>query len=164
MESTCPHLISANLTNNLQGKLIYKDECTRCFDDVVSASCYHSMFRKPKTVSMCASSASMEAVQGPKGITACSISTLPITLWRWTSKRYSKLMSRKKSLSRLLSLPLVSQEGSMQSKTTMTLLWPWNVLHAIKLLITGLLCWVAWLIPFCFLNQPISSRQYRNGN
>jgi hypothetical protein len=37
-------------------------------------------------------------------------------------------------------------------------------LHAIKLLITGLLCWVAWLIPFCFLNQPISSRQYRNGN
>lgn len=32
METTCVHLTSANLTNNLQGKLIYKDECTRCFD------------------------------------------------------------------------------------------------------------------------------------
>jgi len=164
MESTCPHLISANLTNNLQGKLIYKDECTRCFDDVVSARCYHSMLRKPKTVSMCASSASMEAVQDPRGITAFSISTLPITLWRWTSKRYLKSMSRKRSLSRLPSLPSVSQEGSMQSKMTMTPLWPWNALHAIKLSITGLLCWVAWSIQFYFLNLPISSRQFQNGN
>ncbi len=32
MDSQCPHLTNANLTKDLQGKLIYKDECTRCFD------------------------------------------------------------------------------------------------------------------------------------
>ena len=32
MEHSCPHLVNANLTKDLQGRLIYKDECTRCFD------------------------------------------------------------------------------------------------------------------------------------
>ena len=31
----CTHLTNANLTKDLQGKLIYKDECTRCFDGTV---------------------------------------------------------------------------------------------------------------------------------
>ena len=35
MDSQCPHLTNANLTKDLQGKLIYKDECTRCFDSAV---------------------------------------------------------------------------------------------------------------------------------
>eukprot|EP00347_Sterkiella_histriomuscorum_P000563 403375366 len=36
MEQSCPHLTSANLTKNLQGKLIYKDECTKCFQSAKS--------------------------------------------------------------------------------------------------------------------------------
>lgn len=33
---TCPHLNLDNFTNDLQGRLIYKDECTRCFVTNVS--------------------------------------------------------------------------------------------------------------------------------
>jgi len=38
MDSSCAHLTNANLTKDLQGKLIYKDECTRCFDSAVCSN------------------------------------------------------------------------------------------------------------------------------
>jgi uncharacterized UBP type Zn finger protein len=33
---TCQHITKENITENLQGVLIYKDECTRCFETTVT--------------------------------------------------------------------------------------------------------------------------------
>lgn len=30
----CPHLIASNIDSKPQGKFLYKDQCTRCFDDI----------------------------------------------------------------------------------------------------------------------------------
>jgi hypothetical protein len=43
MDSQCPHLTNANLTKDLQGKLIYKDECTRCFDSAVTNPLFYPL-------------------------------------------------------------------------------------------------------------------------
>jgi len=51
MDQSCPHLTNANLTKDLQGKLIYKDECTRCFDTAVLFLYLH-ILRKPSMESM----------------------------------------------------------------------------------------------------------------
>ena len=35
IKMSCSHLINDNLAVSLQGKLIYKDECTKCFASCV---------------------------------------------------------------------------------------------------------------------------------
>jgi len=97
MDQSCPHLTNANLTKDLQGKLIYKDECTRCFDTAVLFLYLH-ILRKPSMESMYVWNASMGAVADQKWIIHSYISICRSIRSLLTSKWYLKRKSTQISL------------------------------------------------------------------